>query len=85
VVPIRLEVIVLRLSDTWGPKLSDLPETGMGYQIVSIILKDGRRFDQVIIVGDLITKVRGVKGIPFCEDDIAEVIVTHDKWDWDRE
>jgi hypothetical protein len=35
-----------------------------------------------MVVGGQITKVRGFAEIPFAEDDIGEIIVTHDKWDW---
>jgi hypothetical protein len=40
---------MLQLSDKWGPKLVSQPETGMSYQVASIILKDGTRYDQVLI------------------------------------
>ena len=26
-----------------------------------------------------------MRDIPFTEDDIAEIIVTHDKWDWSKD
>jgi len=55
------------------------PETGMGYQIVSVILADGRRFDRVILVEGRITEIKGVLGIPFSSGDILEIIVTHEK------
>jgi len=70
------------LSKKWLDYLSDKPESGMGYQIVSIVLKDGRRFDQVVIVEGYITQVRGFSDIPFVEDDIHEIVLTHDKWDF---
>lgn len=54
----------------------------MGYQIVSIVLKDGRRFDQVVIVEGYVTQVRGFSDIPFVEDDVHEIVLTHDKWDF---
>jgi hypothetical protein len=57
----------------------------MGYQIASVILKDGRRFDQVVIVGGYLTKIKDLKYIPFSEDAIAEIVVTHDKWDFNAE
>ena len=57
----------------------------MGYQVVSVVLKDGKRFDQVAIVGRLIAEIRGRADIPFAEDDIAEIFLTHDKWDFDAE
>ena len=64
--------------------LSEMPETGMGYQVVTITLKDGRMFKQVVIAEGLI-KIRGRADIPFTEDDIADITVTHDKWDWSQE
>ena len=64
--------------------LSEMPETGMGYQVVTITLKDGRTFNQVVIAEGLI-KIRGRADIPFTEDDIADITVTHDKCDWSQE
>ena len=55
------------------------PETGMGYQIVSVFLRDGRRFDRVTVVGGRITEVDGKKQIPFGEEEIADIKVTHGK------
>jgi hypothetical protein len=54
----------------------------MGYQIASIVLKDGKRFDRVVVVDGNVTRVRGVEGIPFSEDQIEQILVTHDKWDF---
>ena len=76
---------MLKLSDKWAPKLIAQGETGMDYQIVSVVLKDGRRFDQAVIVGGTIGRIRGMQGIPFTEDEIADIIVTHDKWDFNAE
>ncbi len=76
---------MLKLSDKWAPKLIAQGETGMGYQIVSVVLKDGKRFDQVVIVGGTIGQIKGIEGIPFAEDEIAEIIVTHDKWDFNAD
>jgi hypothetical protein len=73
---------MLPLSGKWATKLAAEPETGIGYQIASIVLKDGKRFDQVVIVEGNITQVRGVEGIPFSEDQIKQITVTHDKWDF---
>jgi hypothetical protein len=75
---------MLKLSDKWVSKLLDLPETGMDYQIVTVILKDGRQFKQVANEGGFITKIKGQIGIPFSEDEIENIIVTHDKWDWNK-
>jgi hypothetical protein len=66
---------MLVLSDRWGPILTDQPETGMGYQIATILLKDGRRFSKSLIVEGRITKISDDPHIPFKEEDIAEIIV----------
>jgi hypothetical protein len=73
------------LSPRWASYLMSLPETGMGYQVVSVFLTDGRKFDQVVIDSGHITRVRGYKEIPFEEPEIAEIEVTHDKWNWKDE
>ena len=48
----------------------------MGYQIASVFLHDGRRFDNVTITQGVITQVGGKKEIPFKEEDIADIRVT---------
>jgi hypothetical protein len=73
---------MLQLSDKWGPVLVSQPETGLGYQVASIILKDGARYDQALIEAGYVTRIRGLEEIPFREDDIAAIIVTHDGWDF---
>jgi len=66
---------MLQLSDKWAPRLLAQPETGMGYQIASVILRDGKRFDQVMIVGGFITQVGDNKEIPFKEEQIVDIRV----------
>ena len=73
---------MIKLSNKWASVLTTQPETGMGYQIASVILKDGRRFDQVVIVGGIIGQIKDIEGVPFTEEQIDQVIVTHDKWDF---
>ena len=73
---------MLTLSTKWASELAAKPETGMGYQIASVVLKDGKRFDQVVIVEGNITQIKGVEGIPFSEAQIEQIILTHDKWDF---
>ncbi len=73
---------MIELSQKWLKELIDQPETGMGYQVVSVILKDGRRFDQVVIVEGRMTQIRGLNNIPFTEEQIADIILTHDKWNF---
>jgi len=75
-----------KLPEEWIQFLREKPETGMGYQIVSVVLQDGREFGQVVISGStLITRVRGYKDIPFSEFEIKDIRVTHKKWDWNNE
>jgi hypothetical protein len=68
---------VLALSDKWAPVLVSSPETGMGYQVASVVLSDGRRYDGVTIVGGYITAVRGLTEIPFAESEIRQIVVNH--------
>ena len=68
----------------WMSAVQSLGETGMGYVVVSIVLTDGRKFDQAIIDSGYMTRVRGISDVPFTEDDIAEIKQTNAKWDWDE-
>jgi hypothetical protein len=54
----------------------------MGYTIVSVTLRDGRRFDQAVVDSGYLSRVRGLSDVPFTENDVAEMKATHDKWDW---
>ena len=76
---------MLELSDKWGPRLISQPETGMGYQVATILLKSGQRYDQALIQAGVVTRVRGLTDIPFKDEDIEDIVVTHDKWDFARE
>ena len=66
---------MIKLSEKWAPRLVNQPETGMGYQIATVSLADGREFDNVIIVGGVITSVGGSEKIPFSEDQINDIQV----------
>ena len=60
-------------------------ETGLGYQVVSVQLKDGRNFDQVVASEGCIIAVRDYSEIPFQFDEVATVRVNHKRWnfrDW---
>jgi len=57
-------------------------ETGIGYQVVSVELKDGRAFDQVVISEGCIIEVRGYKEIPFAGDEVASVSINHKRWNF---
>jgi|SwirhisoilCB3_FD_contig_41_4044367_length_490_multi_1_in_0_out_0_2 hypothetical protein len=73
-----LELSEKRFSDYLRGKA----ETGMGYWIATVRLKDGRVFPQAVIVGGCLTRIKGEAGIPFSREDIADLEITHDKWDW---
>jgi hypothetical protein len=72
---------MLALGARWVPILGAEPETGMGYQVATVHLEDGRVFDRVVIVGGAITSIRGESRIPFDESEIRRIVVTHDKPD----
>lgn len=76
---LRREVEMLALSNKWAPTLASQPETGMGYQIASVFLIGGRRFDHVTIAGGYITKIRNSTNIPFEESEIEKIVVNHGK------
>jgi len=57
-------------------------ETGIGYQVVSVELKDGRNFDQVVTSEGCIIEVRGCKEIPFASEDVVSVSVNHKRWNF---
>ena len=74
-----MRFMMLALSNKWAAILVSQPETGMGYQIVSVFLTDGRRFDHVTIVGGFITKIGESAEIPFEESEIERIVVNHGK------
>jgi hypothetical protein len=69
--------VMFCLSNRWAEILSAQPETGMGYQIVTLRLKDGRRIDNVTIVGGIISALPDAVSGLFSEEDIEEILVTH--------
>lgn len=70
---------MLRLSKKWAPALLVQPETGMGYQMATVVLKDGRRYKRVTIIEGAHTEVSGESSVPFEEGEIAETRVTHER------
>jgi hypothetical protein len=57
-------------------------ETGIGYQVVSVTLKNGLHFDQVVASEGCVIQVRGHKDVPFSPDDVASVSVNHKHWNF---
>jgi hypothetical protein len=74
----------IKLSPKWAERLKSTPETGMGYQVAMVVLKDGTCFDQVVIVEGRITQIWGYSNVPFIESDILTIVVTHEKWDFSQ-
>ncbi len=76
----------LRLSKMWVDHLAHQGETGMGCQVVTVILKDGRRIERVVVIqSELVSSIYGRRNgddIPFTNEDITDIVVTHDKWDF---
>ena len=71
------------LPDQFREFLMHKPETGMGYQTGRVILKDGRKFEDVLFVqGSWVTEVRCLDSIPFDPADIDRIEITHSKWKW---
>jgi len=75
---------MFELPDHWAEYLTSQPESGMGYWIVSVRLADGRQFDRVVINGGVVTQVYGHNSVPFDADQITELWVTHDRWQFNR-
>lgn len=65
------------LSERWAPALLSQPETGMGYQVVTVVLKDGRRVENVTVSGGVISDLPPEIGCTFAESDIENILVTH--------
>ena len=68
---------MIKLSARWAKNLGSQPESGMGYQIAAMLLRDGRRFEKVAIIGGTTASVDGYPEVPFDEPDIENISVTH--------
>lgn len=62
--------------------LRQASETGVGYQIVSVELKDGTHFEQAVVSEGCIIEVRGYNEIPFSPAEVATVSVNHKVWNF---
>lgn len=66
----------------FADQLKRAGETGIGYQVVSVVLEDGRTFEQVATSEGCIIEVRGHREIPFAPEDVASVSVNHKGWNF---
>jgi hypothetical protein len=73
--------MLFQLPQNWVAVLREQPESGMTYQVVTVVLKDGRRFERVpYCVGCI--DLKGLPGfwkVPFSAEDILSIALTHDK------
>jgi hypothetical protein len=61
-------------------KLKSDSETGIGYQVVSVTLKDGRNFDQAVASEGYVIQVRGYEDVPFTQvDRLPLQLIRHDQ------
>ena len=71
------------LPKVWQEFLVKKPETGMGYQVVSLRLKDGRKIDDVVVIqSSLIGEIRTQAKIDFDPNEIVEIELAHRKWNF---
>ena len=61
----------MRLSKKWIDKLAALPESGMGYQVVDIHLKNGMIIKKIVVVDCEILVDQG--NLSFSENDIQDI------------
>jgi hypothetical protein len=64
---------MLKLPDEWAPALLAKPETGMGYQLTIVRLRDGTQYNEVVVQGGYITSVGGSPDIPFGANEIVAI------------
>jgi hypothetical protein len=62
--------------------LQEHKETGMGYHVVSVTLKSGKHFDQVVTSQGCVIQVRGHREVPFTPEEVASVDVNHKQWNF---
>jgi hypothetical protein len=62
--------------------LKNSEDTGFGYKVVSVELKDGRRFNQVVVSECCIIEVRGHDEVPFLPQEVASIKVNHRQWNF---
>jgi hypothetical protein len=65
--------------------LKEEKEAGLGYQFVSIKLKDGRYFEPAVASEGCIIQVKGYRNLPFTEEEVEFVTVTEKHWNFRRQ
>ncbi len=62
--------------------LKNHKETGIGYHVVSVTLKNGKHFEQVVTSEGCVIQVRGHRDVPFAPEEVAAVDVNHKAWNF---
>jgi hypothetical protein len=63
-------------------QLKESGETGLGYRVISVELKDGKIFDQVAASEGCVIEVRDHEEIPFVPEEIKSIKVNHKRWNF---
>lgn len=66
---------MLKLPDEWAPASLAKRETGMGYQLATVRLRNGTQYNDVVVQGGYITSVGGSPDIPFGANEIVTIDV----------
>jgi hypothetical protein len=64
--------------------LKNEKSSDLGYQFVSVRLKDGRYFEQAVASEGCIIQVKGHRNIPFTEFDVESVELSNQPWNFRR-
>ena len=68
----------MKLSSKWINFLSTQPETGVGYQSVTVMIAGGKVFYNLVVMnGDTLQTTNRYRDLPFEEDEIVNIQVTH--------
>lgn len=76
---------LVHIPNEWATHLRGHKETGMGYHVVSVTLKSGKQFEQVVASEGCVIQVRGHREVPFSPDEVASVDVNHKRWNFREE
>lgn len=81
----EVELTQAEIPSDLAASLRSQPETGMGYWVVRVKLRDGREYPRVAIVEGQVVEVFGHDDIPFDPADVVELSVTHDRWQFGKQ
>jgi hypothetical protein len=65
-------------------RLEGETSTDLGYQFVSVKLKNGQSFDPAVASEGCIIQVKGYRDIPFSDADVESVEASHKSWNFRR-